>query len=176
MKVTVLNKDKKQDYSFINSLILLILGIFLTFNSDGLLTLIFGLIGTVVILFGGYQFFSYHKMKQQLHIENTSTLISAIGSISIGLLIILLSSFLTSAIQIVTGIWLFFMGLCKLNASMAWKEVNQRNFIVSLIGAVILILLGIYTIFTQNVVFIFIGIVLIVYAIIDLINYFMRRK
>lgn len=176
MKVTVLNKDKKNDYSFVNSLILLILGIFLTFNSDGLLNIIFDILGVIVILFGIYQFISYSKMKQQLHVENSSALMSAIFSISIGLIIILLSNFLTSAIQIVTGIWLFFMGLSKINSAMIWKEVNQRNFIISFIGAIILILLGIYTIFTQNVVFVFIGIVLIIYAIADLVNYFMKRK
>lgn len=176
LKVTVLNKEKKSDFSLIYSITLLILGIFLTFNSEGLLNIIFDILGAIVILFGIFQFVSYNKMKQQLQIENTSALMGAVISISIGLLIILLSNFLTNAIQIVTGIWLFFMGISKLNTAMVWKERNQKNFIVSLVGACILILLGIYTIFTQNVVFIFIGIILIIYAIVDLVSYFMRGK
>lgn len=176
MKVTVLNKDKKPDYSLGYSIILLVLGIFLTFNSEGLLNIIFDILGAIVILIGVFQFVSYYKMKQQLQVDNTSALMSGVITIAVGLLIVLLSNFLTNAIQIVTGIWLLFMGLGKLNSAMIWKDVNQKSFIVSLIGSIILILLGIYTIFTQNVVFIFIGIVLIVYALADFIQYFMNKK
>ena len=45
-----------------------------------------------------------------------------------------------------------------------------------MIGSVIIILLGLYTIFSENVVFVVLGIILIIYSVLDIINYFRYRK
>jgi len=175
LKVTVLKDNKKKDYSFIYSLILLTLGIFLTFNSSGFLNIIFDIFGVIVLLFGIVRLSQYFRLKNQMHVEDTNALVSSILGIASGLLIILLSNFLTNAIQIVTGIWLFFMGINKFSNAMIWQNVNKKAFIVQVVGSVILVLLGLYTILTDNVVFIVIGIILIIYALFDLIDYFFRR-
>lgn len=176
MKVTIINQKKKyKQRSLIYSIILLVLGIFLTFNSSGVLNTIFNIMGILVILFGIYRFFTYYRLKSQLKIDDPSILMSAIMSILFGVLIILLSNILTTTIQIVTGIWLLFVGISRLSEADITNIKDKRN-LIAVIGAAIIILLGLYTIFSENVLFVALGIILIIYSILDIINYIRFAK
>ena len=176
MKVTIVNQKKKnKQRSLIYSIILLVLGIFLTFNSSGVLNTIFNIMGILVILFGIYRFFTYYRLKSQLKIDDPSILMSAIMSILFGVLIILLSNILTTTIQIVTGIWLLFVGISRLSEADITNIKDKRN-LIAVIGAAIIILLGLYTIFSENVLFVALGIILIIYSIMDIINYIRFAK
>jgi uncharacterized membrane protein HdeD (DUF308 family) len=178
MKVTVL-KDKKPNTQlpeFLSSIFLFILGILLIFNSDGLISFIFTILGAFVILYGISKFLRYYQLKNQLHVDQPDILISAISVTFVGLLVVLLSNILVSAIKIVTGIWLFFVGISKLNHAIALKGVNSKQYFIELFSAIILLLLGFYTIFAKNVVLVFLGIVLIFYAGADLMKYFFQKK
>ena len=176
MKVTIVNQKKKnKQRSLIYSIILLVLGIFLTFNSSGVLNTIFNIMGILVILFGIYRFFTYYRLKSQLKIDDPSILMSAIMSILFGVLIILLSNILTTTIQIVTGIWLLFVGISRLSEADITNIKDKRN-LIAVIGAAIIILLGLYTIFSENVLFVALGIILIIYSILDIINYIRFAK
>ena len=176
MKVTIVNQKKKnKQRSLIYSIILLVLGIFLTFNSSGVLNTIFNIMGILVILFGIYLFFVYYRLKSQLKVDDSSILMSAIMSILFGVLIILLSNILTTTIQIVTGIWLLFVGISRLSEADITNIKDKRN-LIAVIGAAIIILLGLYTIFSENVLFVALGIILIIYSILDIINYIRFAK
>lgn len=176
MKVTIINQKKKyKQRSLIYSIILLVLGIFLTFNSSGVLNTIFNIMGILVILFGIYRFFVYYRLKSQLKVDDSSILMSAIMSILFGVLIILLSNILTTTIQIVTGIWLLFVGISRLSEADITNIKDKRN-LIAVIGAAIIILLGLYTIFSENVLFVALGIILIIYSILDIINYIRFAK
>ena len=176
MKVTIINQKKKyKQRSLIYSIILLVLGIFLTFNSSGVLNTIFNIMGILVILFGIYLFFVYYRLKSQLKVDDSSILMSAIMSILFGVLIILLSNILTTTIQIVTGIWLLFVGISRLSEADITNIKDKRN-LIAVIGAAIIILLGLYTIFSENVLFVALGIILIIYSILDIINYIRFAK
>lgn len=176
LKVTIVNQKKKnKQRSLIYSIILLVLGIFLTFNSSGVLNTIFNIMGILVILFGIYRFFVYYRLKSQLKVDDSSILMSAIMSILFGVLIILLSNVLTTTIQIITGIWLLFIGISRLSEADITNLKEKRNLIM-VIGSVIIILLGLYTIFSENVLFVALGIILIIYSILDIINYIRFAK
>lgn len=176
MKVTIVNQKKKnKQRSLIYSIILLVLGIFLTFNSSGVLNTIFNIMGILVILFGIYRFFVYYRLKSQLKVDDSSILMSAIMSILFGVLIILLSNVLTTTIQIITGIWLLFIGISRLSEADITNIKDKRN-LIAVIGAAIIILLGLYTIFSENVLFVALGIFLIIYSILDIINYIRFAK
>lgn len=176
MKVTVINHTKKyKRRSLVYSIILLVLGIFLTFNSSGVLNTIFNILGILVVLFGIYRFFTYYRLKSQLKIDDSGMLMSAVMSVVFGVLFILLSNILTSAIQVITGIWLLFIGISRLSETDLTNLKEKSNLILA-IGSVIIILLGLYTIFSENVVFVVIGIILIIYSVLDIINYISGRK
>ena len=85
LKVTVVNHSKKyRKRSLVYSIILLVLGIFLTFNSSGVLNTIFNILGILVVLFGIYRFFTYYRLKSQLKIDDSGILMSAVMSVVFG--------------------------------------------------------------------------------------------
>ncbi len=176
MKVTIVNNKNSESSFPIGSLLLFILGIFLTFNSEGVLSSIFIFLGILASLYGIFKFIRYYQIKNQFHMEDSRVMMSGISSIVIGILTILLASFLTNAIQIITGIWLIFSGLTKLGNASFYKVNHPKLYISELIIAILFILLGIYSIFAKNVVLVVLGVVLIIYSIIDLVNYFFRNS
>ena len=178
MRVTVLN-DKtpnKKIPSLMSSVFLLVLGIILAFNSGGFISTIFTILGILVIIFGISRFCRYFQMKNQLHVEQPEILLSAVTTTFIGLIVVFLSNFLANTIQIVTGIWLIYLGINKLSYAMQLKTIRHSSYVIGLIGSIIIITLGIYTILAENVVFVFIGIALILYSIYDILSYFIGNK
>ena len=165
MKVTVVKQKDDKNLNIFSSIIMLILGIILTFNANQLVTTIFIILGVIVVGFGIIRLLTYFKEKSQLKIENNEALVSGILGIAIGLLTILLASILSNAIQIISGIWLLLVGLNKLII-----YLQLKTNIVDLLISIVLILLGIYTVLFENAILILIGIVLIITAIYDIIN------
>lgn len=177
MKVTVVDKNYKgQDSSLVYSIILLVLGIFLTLNANGVLNIVFDILGALVMIYGVYKLVMALKLKKDLKTMDNSLMSSSIMSLIFGFLIIVLSQVLINAINVVTGIWLIFMGISKLNVALSIGAINEKDFIVSLISSILIIVLGLYTIMSQNVVLTIIGILLIIYSVIDIINYVVRNK
>ncbi len=171
MKVTVVKKQEDKNLNLISSIIMLVLGIILTLNANQLITTIFIILGVIVTAFGIIRLGTYFKDKKQFNLDNNETLVSGILGIAIGLLTILLASILSNAIQIISGIWLLLVGLNKLIIYLQFK-----TNLVDLVLAIVLILLGIYTILFANAILIIIGIVLIITSIYDIINSLKNKK
>lgn len=176
MRVTVINNQKKENYFPFGSIALLILGIFLTFNAEGVLSFGFIFLGSFILLFGIYKFIKYYKIKAQFHYDDSTIMMSAVTSTLVGLLTIFLASFISNAIQIITGIWLISSGVMKINESLYFKSNFFNRYLVNLIVGILLIIMGIYSIFADNVVLIFLGIIIIIYALSNIINYFIKVK
>ena len=171
MKVTVLKKQGKYDTSIVIPIVLLILGLFLTFDSNGMMNIVFSVLGGIMIAYGIYKLISYNNLKKQLKTENTSILFSALAYITFGIIIILLSNLLTNAVNIITGIWLIYTGIDKI----IHQRIITNGLSTPLITGIILIIIGIYSIFSHNAVFVFIGIALIIYSLTEILNYLKNR-
>ena len=115
-------------------------------------------------------------MRNQFHTDDSGLMMSGVLSITIGLLTVILASFLTNAISIITGIWLIFSGISKLSTLNIYKNSNSKYYVAQLIIAVLFVLFGLYSIFADNAVLMILGILLIIYSIGDMINYFLHLK
>lgn len=180
MKVTVLqkkdNKEERKDYSLIYAVFVLILGIFLTFNAEGFLNIVFDILGGIAILFGIYRLVQFFNMKKELGVEDNNSLMRGIEFVVAGLLVILLSNILTNAVQIVTGVWLIFLGITKLSDAMIWKDIDNKRYSTLIISSILMIGLGIYCLVATNIVLVIIGVILIVYSVISIVDYFNKNK
>ena len=73
MKVTIVDKNYKgQDSSLVYSIILLVLGIFLTFNANGVLNIVFDILGSLVMIYGVYKLVMALKLKKNFKTVNDS--------------------------------------------------------------------------------------------------------
>ena len=160
-------KEVKEARSFFNPIIYLVLGLLLMFKSNEVVEFLFYILGIIVIIYGIKSFVVYYQNKDIVQYKNINLTI-AIASVIIGVLMIVLSGVLEAGIRYVLGFFFIFMGVTRLLTSISFN--NYKNF--STISNIILIALGVYSIFFSNIVLVIIGVILVINAIILFIEYF----
>ena len=137
------------------------------FRSNEVVELLFYVLGIIIIIYGIKSFVLYYQNKDVVQYKNINLTI-AIASVIIGVLLIVLSGVLEASIRYVLGFFFIFMGVSRILTSVSFN--NYKNF--STLSNVILIALGIYSIFFSNAVLVIIGAILVINAIILFIEYF----
>lgn len=160
-------KEKKEARSLLNPIIYLVLGSLLMFRSNEVVELLFYVLGIIIIIYGIKSFVLYYQNKDVVQYKNINLTI-AIASVIIGVLLIVLSGVLEASIRYVLGFFFIFMGVSRILTSVSFN--NYKNF--STLSNIILIALGIYSIFFSNAVLVIIGAILVINAIILFIEYF----
>lgn len=153
-------KSKFKSKSILTPIIYLILGILLAFKSNEAVKIVFYILGILVIIYGIKSLVTYFKFKEQTPLKNINLTI-AITSLIIGALLILLSNALEISIRYIIGFFLIYMGVSRFLTQFSLGTIKSFSSISNLV----LIILGIYSIFFSNVVLVIIGWVLIVDAI-----------
>ena len=104
--------------------------------------------------------------------NNTSSkeMIIGITSIVIGLIFIFLANVIEAVVRLVIGGYILFIGLNRFINALYIKKKDSR-FIALLIISLILMGGGLYTILEANLAFQTMGIVIMVYAILEIIGY-----
>lgn len=171
-----MNNIKKDSMSLVASILLLILGVILISNPGGVVKFITYILGGIIIIIGIAKIISYLKIKKNMNIQNTNDFIIGIISIIIGIVIIFCSSAIEFAIRLSMGGWILYSGITKLIISLKLKEINVNNWYLVLVSSIIMIACGLYIIIKSNLVLSGIGIVLVIYAIIDIVQFIMIPK
>ena len=172
----VLKNQKKDTMSLITSILFFIIGILLFSNPGGVVKIITYIIGSIFIIVGIGKIISYYRMNKKMNINNTSDLIMGIVAIVLGLVIIFCSSAIEFVIRLVMGGWILYSGIVKLIYSLNLKEDKVNNWVYVLIVSIIMIICGLYIIIKSNLVFSTIGLFLIIYAIIEIVQYIIIPK
>lgn len=160
------NKNKK----FISPILMGIVGFIFLTNSNTIIIYACYILGAIIAGFGIYNIIKYIQLKNQLKIEDSVKLNTGIISIAIGLLVILLSSVIETFLNIIIGTWLIITGITKLIGISELYSVDKKTANLNIIEAIIVIAMGLYSIFFQNIVLTIIGIWMIIGAGIDLYN------
>jgi len=159
MEIIKPKKEYKETKSLLTPIIYLILGIILAFKSNEAIKLLFYIIGVFIIIYGIKSFIVYHQNKDSIHFKNVSLTIS-IASIIIGILLISLSGVLEVSIRYILGFFLIYMGVSRLLGQISFGDYKN----LSVLSNIVLIILGIYSIFVSNAVLVIIGWILIANA------------
>ena len=160
-------KEMKEARSLLNPIIYLVLGLLLIFKSNEVVELLFYVLGIIIIIYGIKSFALYYQNKDVVQYKNINLTV-AIASVIIGVLLIVLSGVLEASIRYVLGFFFIFIGVSRILTSISFN--NYKNF--STLSNIVLIALGIYSIFFSNAVLVIIGIILVINALILFIEYF----
>lgn len=160
-------KEVKEVRSLLNPIIYLVLGLLLMFKSNEVVELLFYVLGIIIIIYGIKSFVVYYQNKEIVHYKNINLSV-AITSIIIGVLLIILSGVLEASIRYVLGFFFIYMGVSRVLTSISFN--TYKSF--SLLSSIVLIALGVYSIFFSNAVLVIIGGILVINAIILFIEYF----
>jgi len=174
MKGEVIKPKKDKEYndnkSLLTPILYLVIGFVLIFKSDEAIELFFYIIGIVIIIYGIKALINYFKTKDNLPFKNINLSIAVISFV-IGLLLILLAGVLNLSIRYLIGFFLIFMGVSRLITELSYGKF----FRLSVISNVVLIILGVYSVFVSHAVLVIIGVLLILNATILLIEYFKEK-
>lgn len=160
------NRNKK----FISPILMGIVGLIFLTNSNTIIIYACYILGAIIAGFGIYNIIKYIQIKKELKIEDSIKLNYGIVSITIGLLIIVLAGIIETFLNIIIGAWLITTGVTKLIGISNLYNYDKKTANLNIIEAVIVIAMGLYTIFFQNIVLTIVGIWMIISAAIDLYN------
>lgn len=172
----IIKPNDQNKKGLISSIIFLILGIVLVTNSNQIVTIAFQAIGAIIIVIGLYYVFRYISLKKQFKTEDTNALMTGILASAIGLLTILLASILEVGLRYTIGFYLILNGISKIGFAIQMPDRSSKLFISKLLEGILLLLLGLYTLFVANAALIIVGIFLIISSIYDLIQFSQQKR
>lgn len=156
--------------SILESIIFIILGLILIWKADLAVRVISFLIGGSFIAIGiskVIKYFSMHKKHYELY---NYELIYGLMTIVIGGIVIYYCNAIETILRIVIGIWIIYSSFIKLSLSLKMKEVGVQLWIYSLLLSIVMFICGLYVILNSGTIMVTIGIVMIIYSVIDIVQ------
>lgn len=173
MKIDV--KNYSSITVLISSIMFFILGAVMFTNPESIVLFISYVIGGIIIVLGLFSCIkNYLDIKKD---NNTSSkgMVLGIVLIIIGLVFIFLAGVIEAVVRLVIGGFILFSGITRLINTM-YLDKKTTKFIVLLILSIILIGGGLYTILETNLAFKAIGLVLMIYASLEIFGYIFNKS
>ena len=81
-----------------------------------------------------------------------------------------------SFFRIIIGIWIIYSGIINLQTAIVWKDYKSKIWVITLILSLVLIIAGIYILLNTGVIVQTIGVIIVLYAIINIIQKYIFMK
>ena len=162
--------------NLLTSIISLIIGVILFSRPDLVIILLSYVLGAILLTYSLFRiiYYSYNKGRNPDYPLND--LIWALIIMIIGLVCIFLSEAVEYAVRLLIGGWILLMGINRLINALRMSNKKESSFISLFIVSILLILTGAYVIFISNIIISSLGIILIVYSVLEIINYILVAK
>lgn len=163
---------KKIDWtSIITSLAFAILGLIVAYNPNTTFQIISNVLGAILIAYGVIKILEYFKFKD-VNSLYSSELSFGIIAVLLGLVVIVCSDMIEAMIRILIGIWIVYSGCMRLGLAIKLQKFDSdsRIWIPGLIIAIAMLICGLYIITSQGAIMMTIGIIMVAYAVMDIIE------
>lgn len=163
--VVIKSYDTKK--SIVMPIIMLVIGILLFVNPGGVTKFLSYIFGGVFLALGIAKFVKDYSRND----KTTSDTFYSIIMMLIGIVFIVFSNTFEFLVRFVIGVWILLNGLNTIAMGSNLMRVDRKSILTLLIGFA-LVIIGLYMIFINNLVFSTIGIILIIYSCLEIIDYF----
>ena len=159
--------------SLVSSLLFFVFGLLLFLQADAVIKTVSVMIGIILVGLGIVPIVNYFKTRNAGFFSNTG-LLYGIFSVVAGFIILFNSDILATIIPILSGVWVIVNSVNKIQISMELRDEKVDFWIVSFIFSLLMLVVGAFLIInplksslyvTQT-----IGIVIMVYAALDIID------
>lgn len=166
---------KETKKNLVTSILFLIFGALIFAYPNQVVTTASIVFGAVLMFYGIIMLIkNYYETKNDASTTST-TLIFGIILIVIGLLFIILAASISKILQYVLGAWILFTGIERLMIALSLGKDNNA-FITQLVISLLLLAAGLYTILRGHLEIQIVGIVMIVYSILEIVGYFSNKS
>ncbi len=172
-------KFKVKDYSnifvLISSIIFLILGAVMYTKPDAVVIITTYVFGGLLILVGLFKCVkNYLDVKKDNTVSSTEMVVGIVLTV-LGVICIFLAGVVEALVRLIIGGWMIFSGINGLINTLYLDKKNSK-FFISLVLSLVIIGGGLYTILEANLAFQAIGIVLMIYSVLEIIGYIFNRR
>lgn len=148
------------------ALVFILLGIMLIVRPEVITAMISIILGVICIIIGILKLFDYLSNGK---VEKYLIAISIVAIIT-GIIIMFCGDMIFSVFRILVAIWIIYSGIMNLQTSIIWKDYKSKLWITTLILSIVTIIVGIYMLVNQGAVLQMIGVAILIYGIIDIIE------
>ena len=148
------------------SAIFIVFGIFLVVNPGAVTTMLSVILGGIFVALGAFKIIEYIQSGKQ------ETYLLGIGAFAIvaGIVIMFATGIILSLFRIIIGAWIIYTGIMNLNTAARWKDYQSRVWLATLLGSIAIIITGVFVLANSGVLMSTIGVILIIYGTIDIIE------
>ena len=166
--------------TLITSILLLVLGLLLIFESENTITTISYIIGAILVAAGTFAFIRYMRNNKNGFEISELDILYGVVSIILGVLVIKNPHVIASIIPIILGIAIIISSAMKIQYAIDLKNNNNDLWKTTLVIAIISTVCGVALLFNPfaGAVFIMriVGIFIVVYSILDIVSTFIIKK
>jgi len=155
--------------SIVTSIITAIIGIAIIHNPNSIMNIISYIFGIIFILYGMVKFIGYFITKGKYDFSNYE-MIFGILAITIGIVTIIFSDAINTFFRIIIGIWILYSGLMRLGLCTKLKAIGVIEWKWALLIAILILICGLYVIVNNGAIGIALGIAVLIYSIMDIIE------
>lgn len=157
--------------SIITSLGFSILGLIIAYHPNTTFQVISYILGGILIAYGVVKIIEYLKMKDQNSFYG-SELSYGVIAVLLGIVVIVCSDMIETLLRILVGIWIVYSGIMRLGVAIRLQRFNADNkiWVAVLLIALAMLLCGIYIIASPGAVMMTIGIIMVFYGMMDIIE------
>ncbi len=155
--------------SIITSVVTAIIGVSIIRNPGALMNVVAYILGIVFIGFGIVKLISYFVAKGTYDFYNYE-MVFGILAIIMGIVTIAYRETIATIFRIVIGIWILYSGLMRLGLVSKLKSLGIKEWKTALVIAILILLSGVYVIFNGASIGVAIGIAILIYSVMDIIE------
>ncbi|MGN1327695.1 MAG: DUF308 domain-containing protein [Clostridia bacterium] len=155
--------------SILESVIFAILGAILIWKPEGTIKVISTILGLIFIIIGIARIMAYISTKGKNDFYNND-LIFGIMAIVIGIVTMVCGNTIIEVFRIIIGIWIIYSALIRFSTSLKLRTLKANVWIYSMILAIVMFICGLYITMNSGAVIVTIGIVMVIYSVIDIIE------
>ena len=155
--------------SIVTSLVFTVLGFIIVYNPNETFQFISYLLGGTLIIFGIIKIIEYIKTKDSYDLYNDE-LVYGIMAILLGIVVIVCNGMIETVLRVLIGLWIIYSGAMRFALALKIQKLNVDNkiWISVLLISLVILFCGIYIVANPGAVMVTIGIVMIVYGIMDI--------
>lgn len=155
--------------SIITSVVTAIIGIVIIGNPMVTLKIVAYVLGSLFIAFGVIKLISYFVAKGAYDFYNYE-MIYGILAIIIGIVTIAYSNTIATIFRIIIGVWILYSGIMRFGLVLKLKKLEINEWKYALMIAILILICGVYVLVKAETIGIAIGIAVLIYSIMDIIE------
>lgn len=153
----------------IESLVIMLFGIFLVVWPTVTVVVIANILGAIFIVSGIYQIINYFVVKGQNDFFNNGLLIGVI-SLLIGIAAIVIGKDIANVFRIIIGIWMIYEALVRINTAIKLHATGIKVWSYILIIAIMMLAIGLFVTFNTGALISLIGWMMILTGVVGIVG------